>query len=366
MKIAELASYLESIAPPKLAESYDNVGLLVGEPDTEITGVLINLDVTEDVIAEAVRQGCNVVVTHHPIWFTPRSRLNGEDYVSRCIISAIRNGVALYAIHTNLDNVRTGVNRVICEKLGLTGTRILQPKSATLRKLVTYVPEPDAEKVLHALWAAGAGKIGDYDQASFSHPGTGTFRPLEGADPTIGQIGTHEKVAEMRIEVVFPCNLKSMIIKALIESHPYEEVAYQVIETENSIAEIGSGMIGKLPKPLKKADFLAFVRDSFGCGGIRYSEADGLELIENVAVCGGSGSFLIGNALRAGAHALVTADVTYHKFFDPEGRMMLLDIGHWESEQFTSLLLKDLISEKFRNFAVRLSEVKTNPVKYFR
>lgn len=365
MKIADLIRYLDQLAPPALAESYDNVGLLVGEPHTEITGVLINLDVTEAVIGEAATKGCNVLVTHHPIWFTPRSRLNGEDYVSRCILAAIRQGVALVAVHTNLDNVMEGVNRRISEKLGLTGCRILQPKTGTLRKLVTYVPLADTQKVLESLWAAGAGKIGDYDQASFSHSGTGSFRPLEGANPAIGAVGNPEKVEENRLELVFPAYLKSAVIQALISSHPYEEVAYQVIETQNSVAEIGSGMIGKLPSPLPPAEFLALVRDTFGCGGIRYTEAPGLQLIENVAVCGGAGSFLIGPARRAGAHALVTADVTYHKFFDPEGRFMLLDIGHWESEQFTSGLLAEVISQKFPTFAVRLSEMKTNPVKYF-
>lgn len=363
MRISDITSALHAFAPPALAESYDNPGLLTGDPGAEATGVLINLDMTEEVILEAHRKGMNMVVAHHPIWFSPIKRLSGNDYVTRAIRTAVKLDIALFAIHTNLDNVRHGVNRRIADKLGLLDPVVLSPKPDTLRKLVVYVPAPDRESLLEALWKAGAGQIGAYKEASFSAEGTGTFRPEEGANPTIGEVGTRESVTESRIEVVFPSHLKSAVVSAMKAAHPYEEVAYQVIPTENSIADIGSGMVGRLAEPLPKRAFLEKVRDTFRCGGIRYADAP-LESIQKVALCGGSGSFLTGAALRAGAQAFVTADISYHKFFDNEGRMLLLDIGHHESEQFTSDLISEFLMKTFPNFAVRLSDTVTNPVKY--
>ncbi|MEM7368824.1 MAG: Nif3-like dinuclear metal center hexameric protein [Bacteroidota bacterium] len=262
MLVSTIASALETWAPPPFAESYDNVGLLVGDPNMEVSGVLINLDMTEEVVEEAMSLGYNMIVAHHPIWFMPRKRLNGEDYVSRTIIKAIKHDIALYACHTNLDNVLSGVNQRICQKLGLTNLEFLKPTP------------------------------------------------------------------------------------------------------RHSDVQIGSGMIGSLEIPIPKKAFLEFVKQTFHCGGIRY--ADSLhEEIQTVAVCGGAGSFLIQEARKSKADAFVTADITYHKFFDSEGELLLLDIGHYESEQFTSELIHEFISKKFLNFAVRLSEVKTNPIKYF-
>ena len=364
MKIKKVIQALEKLAPSALAESYDNVGLLVGDPNWECKGILINLDCTEAVVDEAIEQGLNLIVVHHPIWFSGRKRLNGEDYVSRVIIKAVKHDIGIYAIHTNLDNVRVGVNDMICEKLGLEGRRILAPKSQTLQKLVTYVPEKDAEAVLLAIFEAGAGKIGDYDQSAFTQSGTGSFRPLKGSNPTIGQQGEREFVNETRIEAVFPFYAKGKVISALKQAHPYEEVAYQIMATANSIREIGSGMIGTLPEAMDKQSFLEKVKSSFHCGGIRFADAP-KDSIQKVAVCGGAGSFLIQIARRSGADAFITGDITYHKFFDNEEEMLLLDIGHYESEQFTSQLIYNYISKVFPNFAILLSEVYTNPVKYF-
>lgn len=362
--IRDIAKTIELWAPPALAESYDNVGLLVGDPKAEAKGILINLDVTEEMIDEAVAKGCNMIVTHHPIWFGGRKRLIGEDYVSRIIMEAIKKDVALYAVHTNLDNVRHGVNEEIASRLGLQSRSILSPKRDQLLKLTTYVPAESTPQVLEALWAAGAGQIGNYDQASFRHLGTGTFRPLEGANPAIGAVGAHEEVEEHRVEVVLEAWKQGAVVAALKKAHPYEEVAYQVTSTLNTHEQVGSGMIGALPEPLTKTQFLTLVRDTFGCGGIRYADA-ALEKIQKVAVCGGAGSFLTSAAMRAGAHALVTGDITYHKFFDSENQMLLLDIGHYESEQFTSELIYRYLLGKFPTFAVRLSETRSNPVKYF-
>lgn len=364
MKYKSIQKALHQWAPSSLAESYDNVGLIVGDPETECTGVLINLDVTEDLLDEAVAKGANLVLTHHPIWFGPRKRLNGEDYVSRIIIKAIKHDIGLLACHTNLDNVRHGVNAEIGRRLGIKSPSILSPKRDLVLKLSTYVPLAQRMALLDALFAAGAGRIGNYDRAAFAVDGEGTFRPLEGAQPAIGEVGRQEWVAESMVEVVFPAFLKGQVIGALHAAHPYEVPAYQVVSTQNAYEEVGSGMVGKLASPMKKADFLSLVKEAFDCGGIRYADYPG-EMIERVAWCGGAGSFLTGAALRSGADAFVTGDITYHKFFDNENKMLLLDIGHYESEQFTSDLIYKFMSEKFPNFALHLSEIRTNPVKYF-
>lgn len=333
MKIKDIARSIEAWAPTSLAESYDNVGLLVGDPDTEATGVLINLDVTEALIDEAVATGCNLIVTHHPIWFTGLKRLNGDNYVSRIIIKAIRENVALYAVHTNLDNVQSGVNRMIGERMGITDMRILSAKREQLLKLVTYAPERALAVIADSVYGAGA-------------------RDLR--TTTNGDQG--------RLECIVPAYFKGAVLAALRQAHGGEPV-YHILPTLDSDAETGSGMIGNLPQPLAKADFLAMVRERFGCGGIRYADAP-LQKIRRVAWCGGAGSFLIANAIAAGADAFVTGDITYHKFFDNEDKLLLLDIGHHESEQFTSNLLHTHLSKSFPTFAVRLSEIKTNPVKY--
>jgi dinuclear metal center YbgI/SA1388 family protein len=364
MKIQEILNELEYLAPPALQESYDNSGLMVGEPGIECTGALLTLDITEAVIEEAAHLGVNLIIAHHPIWFQARKRLNGEDLVSRCILLAIRKNIALYSIHTNLDNVLSGVNQVIAQKLGLKNLKILDPKPALLLKLVVYVPKDYSEKLLNALFQAGAGKIGAYDECAFVSEGIGSFRPSDSAKPFSGTAGVREQAQENRVEVIFQSWLKNRVIAAMYQSHPYEEVAWQLFRTENTLGEYGSGMIGELEHDLPKQEFLALVKEAFKTGGIRYADKQG-EFVRKIAVCGGSGSFLIPNALRAKADALLTADISYHKFFDGEGRMMILDIGHFESEQFTPLLIHEVLSKKFTNFALHLSKIRTNPVQYY-
>lgn len=364
MKIQEIVYELESMAPPALQEAYDNSGLMVGEPATECTGALLTLDITEAVIEEAAELGANLIIAHHPIWFQARKRLNGEDLVSRCILLAIRKNIALYSIHTNLDNVISGVNGVIAQKLGLKNVKILDPKPAVLSKLIVYVPKDFSDKLLNALFQAGAGKIGAYDECAFVSEGTGSFRPLDTANPYTGTIGQREQVIENRVEVVFPSWLKNRVIAAMYQAHPYEEVAWQLFRTENTLQEYGSGMVGELEFDLPKQEFLALVKKAFKTGGIRYSDKQG-DYVRKIAVGGGACSFLIPNALRANADAFVTADISYHKFFDGEDRMMILDIGHFESEQFTPSLIHEVLSKKFANFALHLSKIRTNPVQYY-
>lgn len=364
MKIKELTRYLEEFAPLNLQEDYDNSGLIVGEAEAEITGVLISLDMTEAVVAEAVEKGCNLIVAHHPIVFRGLKRLNGNNYVERTVIAAIKNDVALYAIHTNLDNVQGGVNYKIGEKLHLKNMKILQAKSLNLLHLTVFVPQGSSSaEVLRAMHKAGAGQIGKYSDCSFQAGGIGSFRPDADAQPALGQRGALEQVEENRIEVILPKHKKNAVLQAMKAAHPYEEVAYYLEELENENQETGSGVIGVLPQEMSQQEFLAHVKKEMGLELIRFTPVD--KGIRTVAVCGGSGSFLLKSALAQGADAFVTADYKYHEFFDAEGKVLIADIGHFESEVFTKDLLEEIISKKITNFASYLSEVNTNPVNYY-
>lgn len=363
MKASALIKVLETLAPPPIQESYDNCGLLVGSADTDITAILVSLDCTEAVIDEALAHGCNMVVSHHPIIFGGLKRLNGSGHVERTVIKAIKNEVLLYAMHTNLDNVAHGVNALIAQKLNLTKTRILSPKKGLLRKLVTYVPATHLEKVQNALWQAGAGHIGHYDQCSFSVSGTGTFRGNDQTNPYIGQPGVLEHADEVRTEVIFPEHLQDPMLGALHEAHPYEEVAFEIYRTENPWQEVGSGVVGQLAAPMPMAEFLGQVKETMHCACMRHTRPH-TKNVSTVAVCGGSGSFLLNDALRAGADVLITSDFKYHQFFDADNRITIADIGHYESEQFTPQLIVDHLKHHFPTFATRFSEVNTNPINY--
>ncbi len=366
MQIKQIAQVIEEVAPLMYQESYDNCGLQVGDPDSEVSGALLTLDVTEEVIAEAIERGCNLIIAHHPLIFSGLKRITGKNYVERCVRMAIKHDISIYAAHTNLDNMyRGGVNALIGTKLGLTDTQILQPKENTLAKLCTYAPREIAAQVLDALFAAGAGSIGKYDQCSFSSIGTGTFRPGLDTNPTIGTAGgQRELVDEVRIEVIVPQHLRTSVLKALFSAHTYEEVAYELIAIPNQNPEIGAGMVGNLPQPLSEFEFLAFLKANMKAEVVRHTALLG-KPISRVAVCGGSGSFLLKDAISAGAQVFVTADFKYHQFFDAEGKIMIADIGHFETEQFTPEIFESVLRKKFPNFAVLLSNVLTNPVKYF-
>lgn len=362
-KIHEITTLLEQLAPLSYQESYDNAGLQTGDASAEVTGVLVTLDCTEAVLDEAIAKGCNLVVAHHPVIFKGLKQLIGGNYVERTIIKAIQNNIAIYASHTNLDSVLNGVNTKIANKLALNRQRMLVNKPATLMQLVTFVPVESTERVLAALHQAGAGNVGDYSGCSFSVTGTGRFTPSQQANPTIGTLGNPEQVEESRLELIFPANLQGKILAALKQVHPYEEVAHYLYNLENQNQEVGIGVIGELDRELTEEEFLAYLKDKMHLQGLRYTSV-GEKKIKKVAVCGGSGSFLIKDALRQGADALVTGDIKYHEFFDADQRMMLADIGHYESEVFTKEIFYAAISKSFSNFAVLISEVNTNPVRY--
>lgn len=350
MKIKDLTQYLESIAPPNYQESYDNSGLIVGDPNTEITGVLTCLDSTEAIIDEAIELGCNVVVAHHPIVFRGLKRFNGRNYVERVVIKAIRNDIALYAIHTNLDNVyHQGVNSRFAKHLGLENTRILAPK-ANLKKLYTFVPNTHSHLVRQALFTAGAGAVGDFGNQSYASLGVGTTK-------------TNPGVAEVKLEVIFAQGQERQVLKALKDNHPLNPTPYDIISVENTNQDIGSGMIGTLPKAVKANDFLKFVKEQMQTGCIRHTALLGKK-IKTVAICGGAGGFLLKKAISAGADIFITADYKYHEFFDADGKIIIADIGHFESEQYTIDLLYEIISNKFSNFATHYTKVRTNPVFY--
>ncbi|MBL7699325.1 MAG: Nif3-like dinuclear metal center hexameric protein [Chitinophagaceae bacterium] len=363
MKISDLTSYLHLIAPPSLQEDYDNAGLLIGDPNRECTGVLCTLDVTEDVITEAVEKKCNCIVAHHPLIFRGLKKLSGGSYVERTVIAALKHGIAVFASHTNLDNVIEGVNGKIADKLGLTQRKVLDPKPSVLQKLYTFVPAGHLDKVRDALFAAGAGNISDYTECSFTHSGTGTFKPGKGSNPYSGTVGERKNEDEIKLEVILPGYRRSAVLQALSDAHPYEEVAYDLISLDNEHQGTGSGIIGEIT-PVSEKEFLQKLYDTFNGNVIKHTRLTG-KTVRRVAVCGGAGSFLISKALRSGADVYVTGDIKYHEFFDADGKMLLCDIGHYESEQFTTDLFVELLREKFPTFAVLKSGVSTNPVHYF-
>ncbi|MCF2445002.1 Nif3-like dinuclear metal center hexameric protein [Dyadobacter sp. CY345] len=363
-EIKQITQQLEKLAPISYQESYDNAGLIVGDPETEVTGILFSLDVTEDIVAEAIEKNCNLIVAHHPIVFKGLKKLNGNNYVERTVIKAIKNEIAIYAIHTNLDHVAQGVNWKIAERLRLTNVKVLAPKKELLSKLTFFVPVKDSQNVLDALFKAGAGEIGQYKNCSFRTEGIGTFQPGVAANPVIGSRGVNEEVVEHRIEVMFPSYLESTILSVLKKNHPYEEVAYYLQLLENENQEVGAGAVGDLTEPMDPEDFLRFVKDQMQTSVIRHTVPLNKK-IQRVAVCGGAGSFLLSNAIRAKADVFITADYKYHEFFDADNRIMICDIGHFESEVFTKDLLYNYLSGIFSNFALCLSEVNTNPVRYF-
>lgn len=360
----EITNYLESLAPRQLQEDYDNSGWQYGDPETEISGVLLCLDVTEEVLEEAISHQCNLVISHHPVIFKGIKKLTGTNYVERILLKAIKNDISIYSIHTNLDAIHNGVNAKISEILGLKKTKILAEKENTLQKLVVFCPNEQAEKVRGAMCEAGAGRIGNYSDCSFLLEGTGTFQGNENSNPFVGKKNELHSEKETRIEVILPGYLSSKVVSAMIKSHPYEEVAYDIYPLKNGFPMAGSGMKGELENEISEADFLKFVKEKMKTELIRHTGFLNRK-IKKVAVCGGSGRFLLEAAKGAGADVLITSDFKYHDFFDADGKILVLDIGHFESEQFTMSLLSDWITKKFSTFAVRITEINTNPVNYY-
>ncbi len=364
MNVQDITSFLDSIAPPSLQESYDNAGLITGDGNWQCTGIITTLDATEEVVLEAIEKKCNLIVAHHPIIFGGLRKITGKNYVEKTVITAIKNDIAIYAIHTNLDNVLHGVNTAIADKLGLINRAILQPKSGILKKLFSFVPVEHAEKLRSAIFAAGGGHISNYSECSFDTTGTGTFKAGEGTDPFIGKIGERHTAEEIKMEMIFPSWLEKNILTAMRSSHPYEEVAYDIVGLENQDLQVGSGLVGDLPQPVKEAELLNLLKGKFNLSVIKHT-ALREKPVKKIALCGGAGSFLIGAAIAAGADLYISSDIKYHEFFDANGRLVIADIGHYESEQFTTDLLFDILSQKFPTFAVLKTGVKTNPVHYF-
>ncbi len=363
MQLKELVKYLEQVAPLSLQESYDNSRLQVGNLRKNIKSALITVDCTEDVIREAKRKRTGVILTHHPLIFGSLKSIAGNNYVERTLELAIRNDIAIYAIHTNLDNIYTGVNSKICDKLGIKRKNILRPVRGGLKKLYTFIPIAYVEKVKKALFKSGAGHIGEYSEASFSSEGIGTFLPSDAATPHVGKKGVRHAEKEVKVETIFPDYLESQVLSALHNSHPYEEVAYDIVSLDNINPFVGSGMIGELSKSVGEMEFLKKIKRVMKAKGLRYTKLLGRK-ISRVAVCGGAGSFLLQDAVDGGADIFLTSDFKYHQFFDADNKIVIADIGHYESEQFTKELIAELVMKKFPKFALHLSETVTNPVKY--
>jgi len=363
MRIKEIIQTIEQMAPLPLQESYDNSGLQVGDVSREVTGILLCIDVTEDVIDEAISLGCNLVISHHPIAFRPFKSLTGKNYVERCMLQAIRHDIALYAAHTNLDNAWGGVNYKLAEMLELQNVKILQPLENALLKFVTTVPLQHAESVRNALFNAGAGHIGNYDSCSYNLSGEGTFRAKEGANPHIGEIDQLHFEPEVRIETVIPVMKREEVLRALLAVHPYEEPVFDFYPITNDWPQHGSGVVGVLPEPMPEQEFLYLLKDIFNLPTIQHSKMQGRE-IRDVALCGGAGAFLIPRAIAYGADAFITGEAKYNDFFDVEGRILLAVVGHYESEICTKEIFFDLISRKYTTFAVHKSAFDSNPVKY--
>ncbi|MFV8322514.1 Nif3-like dinuclear metal center hexameric protein [Flavobacterium sp. LS2R12] len=363
MIIKEIISVLEEMAPLAYAEDFDNVGLLVGNQDEEATGILVCHDALENIIDEAIAKNCNLVVCFHPILFSGLKKITGKNYVERAVIKAIKNDIAIYAVHTALDNHQAGVNKIFSDALGLINTKILIPKQNFIRKLVTFTIPENAEEVRNTLFDAGAGTIGNYENCSFNSKGIGTYMGNEHSNPQVGERFEFVHGDEIKIEVTFEKHLENRILKALFKSHAYEEVAYEIYELQNQHQNIGLGMIGELKNPMNEKEFLLFAKEKMQCGGIRHSTFIGKE-IKKVAVLGGAGSFAIKNAIQAGADAYLTADLKYHQFYEAENKLLLADIGHFESERYTKNYIVEYLRKKILNFAVILSEENSNPVKY--
>jgi dinuclear metal center YbgI/SA1388 family protein len=362
MTVQDICTAMEEWAPLAWQESYDNAGLLVGNWQTPVKGVLISLDCTEAVVDEAITKGCNLIVSHHPIVFKGLKSLTGKNYVERTVIKAIQHNIALYASHTNLDHAPNGVSYQLAKKLGIEG-QVLKPFQDSLKSLIYFIPSAHEESVRMALHEAGAGNIGEYSSCSFTSDGTGRFTPSILTNPFIGQANQPESVQEKKVEMIYPAHLESKILQALNQAHPYEEVSYFTYGLGNAWKEVGSGCIGKLPTEMSAEEFIHYIKSRLGIQQLRHTALLS-KTISTVAVCGGAGSFLLGEAKKQGADAFISADFKYHEFFDAENTCVICDIGHYESEVMIKDAILDYLSNIFSTFAVLKSDIQTNPVWY--
>ena len=350
-------------APLPLQDGFDNAGLQIGLTEAEVAGVLLCLDVTEAVVDEAVASGCNLIVSHHPLIFSPLKRITGSNYIERCVIKALANGIAIYSAHTNIDNAPGGVNYRIAEKLGLQNVRILVPKEDALLKLAVYVPTSAADAVRSALFAAGCGNIGNYGSCSYNVDGFGTFKANEGCNPFCGEVGELHREQEVRIETVLPAYLKNKAVAALLKAHPYEEPAFDIYQLKNSWGSVGSGVIGELPAECDEAEFLQYVKEKFAVGCVRHTPLLG-KGVKRVALCGGAGGSFAGAAMAAGADVYITGEARYHDLFNYTGKMVMAVIGHYESELYTMDIFREIVEKACPGVKVLATTVNTNPVNY--
>ena len=363
VRIKDIANALEMFAPLPLQDGFDNAGLQIGLTEAEVAGVLLCLDVTEAVVDEAVALGCNLIMSHHPLIFSPLKRITGSNYIERCVIKALANGIAIYSAHTNIDNAPGGVNYRIAEKLGLQNVRILVPKEDALLKLAVYVPVSAADAVRNALFAAGCGNIGNYDSCSYNVDGYGTFKANEGCNPFCGNVGELHREQEVRIETVLPAYLKNKVVAAMLKAHPYEEPAFDIYQLKNGWDSVGSGVIGELPAECDEAEFLQGVKEKFNVGSVRHTPLLG-KSVKRVALCGGAGGSFAGAAMAAGADVYMTGEARYHDLFNYAGKMLMAVVGHYESEQYTMDIFKEIIEKACPEVKVQKTAVNTNPVNY--
>ncbi len=362
-KVSDVVSVIESVAPLSYQESYDNSGLIIGQYNNNVSGVLICLDVTEEVVEEAIRLGVNMIVSHHPVVFSGLKRFNNSNYTERIVIRAIKHDINIYAAHTNLDSVEGGINSVLADIIGLRNQQVLQQVNNDLYKLVVFVPEGHLEDVSSNIFEAGAGNIGNYDCCGFSVDGYGTFRGNEDSNPFVGNVGKLHKEKEMRFETIFPKHKKSSVVKAMLKAHPYEEVAYDIYNLNKENSNVGLGVVGDLKEPVSEVEFLKDLKNKLGLEVIKHTKLFD-KPIERVALCGGSGSFLLNNAIRSKADVFISGDFKYHQFFDAEESIIIADIGHYESEKHAKNIFYELLTKKMTKFATYLSEVNTNPINY--
>ncbi|MEJ5265975.1 MAG: Nif3-like dinuclear metal center hexameric protein [Bacteroidales bacterium] len=363
MTIRQVVDQIEEYAPLALQESYDNAGLILGDSAAEVTAALLCIDVTEEVVDEAIAKGCNLIISHHPLIFSGLKRITYNSSLERTIIKAIRQGISVYSAHTNMDVVWGGVNTYVAEKMGLQSVEILRPLQKQLLKVVTFVPETHAAAVREALFEAGAGNIGDYDSCSYNVMGQGSFRGQEGTNPFVGEPMKLHFEPEVRIETICPRHILARVIRSLLEAHPYEEPAYDIYPLENTYERVGLGIVGNLDQPMESLEFLAYLKKIFKVAVIKHTSLI-KEKIQRVAFCGGSGSDLLNDAIRAKADIFISADFKYHQFFNADNQIIIADIGHFESEQYTKEIFYHILTKKFPNFAVHFSEINTNPVNY--
>ena len=359
--IDEVVALIETKYPLSWQESYDNCGLQTGNLQATLTGIVISLDCTEQVIDEALANGANLIISHHPVIFSGLKKITGKSDAEKVIIKAIKHDISLYALHTNFDNAPEGVSYQLANILGLNRIKPLQVSQGQLNKLSTYVPVDHADSLRNALFDAGAGGIGNYDSCSFNVAGIGTFRPNQKANPFLGSAGELHQENEIKLEVLVPNHLLGSVTKALFNQHPYEEVAYEIIQLKNEWKELGSGAWGEFDEPKSADQFLNLVKETFG-GNIKFTSK--VKQVKRVGICGGTGIFLLKNAFAAQCDAFITSDVKYHQFFDSSKNLMIVDIGHYEAEILALSTIRDFLLQNFSTFAIQLAESHTNPVNY--